>query len=150
MAKLGWVRSFLIQPPEKYPELIIHHRPVCIVDLGYQTAISQCQIISNTIISRTFLKQNFYRFEAFFNPKMAPFDTFSLVRTMFDHYTKILNWLGTSIDNFTNFSNLNKVLDHDKGPFIYYVRKIVGEWVQANAYNCIYTGWVWTNSYVRF
>ena len=24
----------------------------------------------------------------------------------------------------------------DKGPYFYYVRKIVGGWVQQNAYNC--------------
>ena len=29
-----------------------------------------------------------------------------------------------------------------KGPFINYLRKIVGVWVQENAYNCSYTGWV--------
>lgn len=37
-----------------------------------------------------------------------------------------------------------------KGPFMYYARKIVGWWVSANACNCLYTGWVWTNSYIRF
>ena len=35
------------------------------------------------------------------------------------------------------------------GPFIYYVRKIVGGWVQANAYNCLYTGWVGLKKFLR-
>ena len=36
-----------------------------------------------------------------------------------------------------------------KGLFIYYVRKIVGGWVQAIAYNCLYTGWVGLNKFLR-
>ena len=38
---------------------------------------------------------------------------------------------------------------HGCVPFIYYVRKIVGEWVQANAYNCLYTGWVGFKKFLR-
>ena len=37
----------------------------------------------------------------------------------------------------------------DWGPFIYYVRKIVGGWVQAIAYNCLYTGWVGLKKFLR-
>ena len=35
------------------------------------------------------------------------------------------------------------------GPFIYYVRKIVGGWVQANTYNCLYTWWVGLNKFLH-
>ena len=34
-----------------------------------------------------------------------------------------------------------------KGPFIYYLRKIVG--LEDIAYNCLYTGWVGLNKFLR-
>ena len=32
---------------------------------------------------------------------------------------------------------------------MYYVRKIVGGWVDAIAYNCLYTGWLGLNKFLR-
>ena len=33
----------------------------------------------------------------------------------------------------------NPSVSFDKGPYFYYVRKIVGGWVQQNAYNCLFS-----------
>ena len=42
----------------------------------------------------------------------------------------------------------SRILNVHKGPFKYYVIKIVGGWVWPNTYVCLHGGWVWQDAYV--